>query len=106
MGQRLRGDARTPEAVHRAIRQRQESIAKPARRYDLTPKAVAKWKKRSPVHDAPMGPKPCRSTILTLDEDALIAAFHRQTRLPPHDCPYALQATRPQLTRSALHRCL
>jgi transposase InsO family protein len=34
-----------------------------------------------------------------------IAAFRRHTLLPLDDCRYALQATLPQLTRSALHRC-
>jgi hypothetical protein len=33
-------------------------------------------------------------------------AFRRPTLLPLDDCLYALQATLPYLTRSALHRCL
>ena len=33
-------------------------------------------------------------------------AFRRHTLLPLDDCLYALQPTIPQLTRSALHRCL
>jgi len=33
-------------------------------------------------------------------------AFRRHTLLPLDDCLYALQATLPHLTRSALHRCL
>jgi hypothetical protein len=33
-------------------------------------------------------------------------AFRRHTLLALDDCLYALQATIPQLTRSALHRCL
>jgi hypothetical protein len=67
---------------------------------------VAKWKKRSHVHDAPMGPQQCHSTVLTLEEEGLIVAFRRHTLLPLDDCLYALQATRPHLTRSALHRWL
>jgi hypothetical protein len=35
-----------------------------------------------------------------------IVAFRRHTLLPLDDCLYALQATLPQLARSALHRCL
>jgi hypothetical protein len=66
MGQLLHGSARTTGAVRRAIQHRQESLAKPAKRHDLNPKTVMKWKKRSHVHDAPMGPKPCHSTVLTL----------------------------------------
>jgi transposase InsO family protein len=93
-------------AVRRAIQHSQESIAKLAKRYDLHPKTVAKWKKRSHVTDAPMGLKQPRSTVLSTEEEALIVAFRRHTLLPLDDCLYALQATLPQLTRSALHRCL
>jgi transposase InsO family protein len=105
MGQLLHGSARTTAALRRAIQQSQESIAKLARRYNLNPKTVAKWKKRTSVHDAPMGPKQPRSTVLTPEEEALIVAFRRHTLLPLDDCLYALQATLPHLTRSALHRC-
>jgi hypothetical protein len=106
MGQLLPGSARTTAAVRRAIQQSQESLAKLAARYVLNPKAIAKWKKRTYVHDAPMGPKQPHSTILTKEEEALIVTFRRHTLLPLDDCLYALQATIPHLTRSALHRCL
>jgi transposase InsO family protein len=106
MGQLLHGSARTTAAVRRAIQHSQESIAKLARRYDLNPKTVAKWKKRAHVTDAPMGPKQPRSTVLSTEEEALIVAFRKHTLLPLDDCLYALQATLPHLTRSALHRCL
>jgi transposase-like protein len=106
MAQLLHGSARTTAAVRRTIHQSQESLAKLAKRYDLNPKTVAKWKKRSHVHDAPMEPKQCHSTVLTLEAEALIVAFRRHTLLPLDDCLYALQATLPHLTRSTLHRCL
>jgi transposase-like protein len=106
MGQLLHGSARTTAAVRRAIQQSQESLAKLAKRYALNPKTVAKWRKRAQVHDAPMGPKQPRSTVLTLEEEALIVAFRKHTLLPLDDCLYALQATLPHLSRSALHRCL
>ena len=51
-----------------------------------------------------MGPKAPRSTVLSRDEETLIVAFRRHTGLPLDDCLYALQATIPHLTRSALHR--
>jgi hypothetical protein len=44
--------------------------------------------------------------VLTPAEEAVIVAFRRYTLLPLDDCLYALQATIPALTRSALHRCL
>jgi transposase-like protein len=106
MGQLLHGSARTTAAVRRAIQHSQESIAKLAERYDLNPKTVAQWRKRTQVRDAPMGPKQPRSTVLTLEEEALMVAFRKHTLLPLDDCLYALQATLPHLTRSALHRCL
>jgi hypothetical protein len=92
--------------VRRALQQSQERIAKLAERDDVNPKTVAKWKKRSCVQDAPMGPKPPSSTVLNREEEALIVAFRKHTLLPLDDCRYVLQATLPHLTRSALHRCL
>jgi hypothetical protein len=58
MGQVLPGSARTTAALHRAMPQRHERIAKLAERDDLNPNTVAKWKKRLQVMEAPMGPKP------------------------------------------------
>jgi hypothetical protein len=57
------------------------------------------------VEDAPMGPKEPHSTVLNKEQEAVVVAFHKQTLLPLDDCLYALQATIPSLTRSALHRC-
>jgi Integrase core domain len=53
-----------------------------------------------------MGPKQPRSTVLSLEEEAVIVAFRRHTLLPLDDCLYALQPIIPHLTRSSLHRCL
>jgi hypothetical protein len=72
----------------------------------LNPKAVAKWKQRTPIEDALMEPKLPRSTVLSQAEETLIIACRRPTLLPLDDCLYARQATIPHLTRSALHRCL
>jgi hypothetical protein len=92
--------------VRRASQDSQERIATLAARYHLNAKTVAKWKKRTPVHDAPMGPKTPRSTVLTLEEEALIVMFRKHTLLALDDCLYALQPTIPHLSRSSLHRCL
>jgi hypothetical protein len=51
-------------------------------------------------------PKDPKSTVLTIEEEAIVIAFRRHTLLPLDDCLYALQATIPTLTRSSLHRCL
>jgi transposase InsO family protein len=67
---------------------------------------VAKWKKRSSVADLPTGPREPWSTVLSIEDEAIIVAFRQHTLLPLDDCLYALQATIPHLTRSSLHRCL
>jgi len=100
------GSATTTEAVRRAIRHSQESLRALARRYGINPKTVAKWKRRTSVTDLPTGPKEPRSTVLSVEDEAIIVAFRRHTLLPLDDCLYALQATIPHLTRSSLHRCL
>ncbi len=53
-----------------------------------------------------MGPKEPRSSVLSLEDEAVIIAFRRHTLLPLDDCLYALQPSLPHLTRSSLHRCL
>ncbi len=53
-----------------------------------------------------MGPKEPRSTVLSIEEEAIVVAFRRHKLLPLDDCLYGLQPTIPHLTRSSLHRCL
>jgi len=106
MGQVLHGCATTTEAIRRAIQHSQASLRTLAKRYGINQKTVAKWKKRTSASDLPTGPKEARSTVLSLDDEAVVVAFRRHTLLPLDDCLYALQATIPHLTRSSLHRCL
>src|SRR5664279_3999794 len=106
MGQILHGSARTTEVVRRAIQHSQASLNTLAAQHGINPKTVAKWRKRDFAHDAPMGPKEVRSTVLTSEEEAAIVAFRKYTLLPLDDCLYALQPSFPHLTRSSLHRCL
>ena len=106
MGQILHGSATTTHAVRAAIQRSKAPLKELAARHGLNPKTVAKWRKRAFVHDAAMGPKTVRSTVLTPEEEAIVVAFRRHTLLPLDDCLYALQATLPNLTRSSLHRCL
>jgi transposase InsO family protein len=106
MGQLLHGCATTTEAVRRAIQNSQESLRALSKRYGINQKTVAKWKKRGSVADMPTGPKEPKSTVLSIEDEAIIVAFRRHTLLPLDDCLYALQATIPHLTRSSLHRCL
>jgi transposase-like protein len=106
MGQVLHGCATTTEAVRRAIQNSQESLRALGKRYGINPKTVAKWKKRKTVTDLSTGPKEPKSTVLSIEDEAIVIAFRRHTLLPLDDCLYALQATIPHLTRSSLHRCL
>jgi hypothetical protein len=74
--------------------------------HGINPKTVAKWKKHEFTADRRTGPTVPKSTVLSVEQEAIVVAFRKHTLLPLDDCPYALQATIPQLTRSSLHRCL
>jgi hypothetical protein len=102
----FRRATQTYKAVRRAIQHSQASLRGLAKRHGVNPKTVAKWKARSSVSDLPTGPKEPRSTVLSVEEEAVVVAFRRHTLLPLDDCLYALQPTVPHLTRSSLHRCL
>ncbi|ABY28550.1 integrase, catalytic region [Methylorubrum extorquens PA1] len=106
MGQVLHGSATTTETVRRAIQARQESVRAAAKRYGINPTTLQKWRSRQTSTDARMGPKEPRSSVLSLEDEAVIVAFRRHTLLPLDDCLCALQPSLPHLTRSSLHRCL
>ena len=67
---------------------------------------MAKWRKRATVEDLKAELKGPHSTTLTQAGEAAVVAFRRHTLLSLDDRLYALQPSIPQLTRSALHRCL
>ena len=46
---------------------------------------MAKWRKRTSVADLPTGPKDAKSTVLSVDEEAIIVAFRKHTLLPLDD---------------------
>lgn len=106
MGQILHGSAATTHAIRAAIQRSKALLKDLAALHGLSQKTVAKRRKRTFVHDARMGPKTVRLTVLTAEEEAMIVAFRKHTFLPLDDCLYALQTTIPHLTRSSLHRCL
>ena len=66
-------------------------IAELSRELGINPKTVAKWRMRQTGEDQKTGPKEPRSTVLSEDEEAMVVAFRRHTRLPLDDCIYALQ---------------
>jgi len=102
VGQVLHGSAHTTEAVRRAIQRSEASVRALAKRHGISPTTVQKWRKRATVADAPMGPKPVRSTVLTVEEEAMVmavstshavAAGRLSLRPPAHDsAPDALGA--------------
>jgi len=106
MSRRLQRPVRTTMAQRRAIQQSPDSIRNLARRYGVNPKTVARWRQRESVDDLKTGPKPSRSSVLAVDEEALVVAFRQHLVLPLDDCLGALQPFVPHLTRSSLHRCL
>src|ERR1700687_5923983 len=95
MGQVLHGSATTTEAIRRAIQHSQASLRALSRRYGINQKTVAKWKRRTSVADLPTGPKDAASTVLSVEEEAIVVAFRQHTLLPLDDCLYALQPTIP-----------
>ena len=66
MGQILHGNARTTEAVRRAIQHSQESLRALSKCYGIDQKTVAKWQKRTSIADLPTGLKEPKSTVLLL----------------------------------------
>jgi hypothetical protein len=53
----------------------QESLRTLAKRYSVNPKTVAKRRSRKSVADLPTGPKEPRSTVLAVEEEAVVVAF-------------------------------
>jgi hypothetical protein len=86
MGQILHGSATTTHAIRAAIQRSKAPLKDLAAQHDLNQKTVAKWRKRTFVHDVPMRPKTVRSTILTAEQEATAVAFRRHTLLPLDDC--------------------
>jgi hypothetical protein len=105
VGQILHGSATTIELIRRAIQckriktcqrhvfsgNRQGSLIALSRRYGVNPKTVAKWRRRTTVSNARTGPTDPKSTVLTIDEEAVIVAFRKHALLPLDDCLYSLQ---------------
>ena len=106
MGSVLHGSARTTPCLRAELQASKESTRSLAARYGLNPKTVKKWRERTTTADVPMGPKAPKSTVLTPAEEAIVVAFRQKTLLPLDDVLGCLKDTIPNLSRSALHRCL
>ena len=98
MGQVRHGSATTTHAVRAAIQRSQASLAQLSQELGITPKSVAKWRKRATVEDMKTGPTAPESAVLTEAEEVTVVALRRHTLLPLDDCLYALQpASHPSL---------
>ena len=98
-----------PRRLRRSVGQSKlvkESVRGASKRYGVSPTTVQKWRSRQVSTDGRMDPKEARSSVLSLEQEAVIVAFRRHALLPLDDCLHALQPTIPHLTRSSLHRCL
>ena len=63
-------------------RRRQSVEQYKIKRYGINQKTVAKWKQRETVADLPTGPKEAKSTVLSIEEEAIIVPI----RLPCRRC--------------------
>ena len=99
-------NSRTTMAVRRAIQASTDSIRVLAERHGIDPKTVAKWRLRSGVEDRKTGRRSSGSSLLSIEDEALIALFRQHRPLSLDDSLQALQRFLPQLTRSSLHRFL
>jgi len=73
MGQILHGSAATTGVVRRAIQRSSDSLRALAKCYGINPKTAPKWKKRTSVADSPTGPRTPRSTVLSVEGEAVVA---------------------------------
>ena len=103
---RVHGSARTTPRVRAELQVLKESNRKLAARYRLNVKTVIKWRSRTTTQDARMGPAKSCSTKLTTAEEAMAVEFRQRTMMPPDDMLGHLLDYFPQLSRSALYRCL
>jgi len=65
--------------MRRAIQHSQASLRSLAKCYGINPKTVAKWKRRTDTADRRTGPKEPGSTVLSIEEEAVIVAFRPYT---------------------------
>lgn len=105
MGSILHANAKTTPRIREEIQNSKESILVLAKRYNLNPKTIIKWRHATSVEDKKSGPK-IRRSVLTLLEQAAICTVRRHLRLSLDDLFIVFKSRMPHLNRSNLHRCL
>jgi hypothetical protein len=101
---RTHGSATTTPSIREAIQASREKNTVLAKQYGVNRKTIAKWKGRAFSSDVRMRRK--NPSSLTLDDEAIILAYRWRTRLSLDDSLVRLKRLMPQLSRSALYRCL
>jgi hypothetical protein len=104
LARRPHGSATTTPSVREAIQASSEKNTVLATRYGVNRKTVAKWKGRPFSSDLQKRPRNPRS--LTLNDEVIILAYRWRTRLSLDDSLVRLRRLMPELSRSALYRCL
>ncbi len=105
MGEILHGSAKTTPKIRKEISESKESAAKLAKKYNLNPKTILKWKHRANFSDRRSGPSKPRS-VLSEKEQAIVCEFKRVTRFSLDEIFFALKDKIPALSRSNIYRCL
>lgn len=105
MGSVHHANAKTTVRVRKEIQESKESIAQLAKRYNLNPKTVIKWRKSGVSEDGRSGPKTPKSA-LSEREQQIVCEVRRVTQFSLDDLFIALKDAIPALSRSNLHRCL
>jgi hypothetical protein len=98
--------ARTTRALRRRIQLSEDSDRALAGKMHVNVKTVAKWRKRNSADDAPMGPRRLGSTSLNCAQEALAVVVRKVSRMSLDRELSALRRLAPDLSRSALYRCL
>jgi transposase-like protein len=65
-----------PQQLRQSVEQYKnshESLRALSGRYGINQKTVVKWRKRSTVSNSPTGPKNPKSTILMIEEEAIVS---------------------------------
>ncbi len=82
--------AKATHAIRKDIQRSSASAAQLSRRYNLNPKTVRKWRRRSSVEDERMSAKQPSSTSLWDLEESAAIIFRGTTWLALDDCLFAL----------------
>lgn len=91
MAQVLHQRAKTTHAIRKDIQRSSASVVELSRRYNLNPKTVRKWRRRSSVEDERMGLGQPSSTSLSDLEEVAAITFRHTAWLALGDCFFALQ---------------